>query len=233
MFRLPTFRRRSQKDGRVVISASGRYVAASANYNDIDVYDLDRQDEAPLFRRTYENVVIFFQFSLDETALLCGGYTGVEAIDYQSSQTRFKSLAQTTVQCVAFSPDNEMAIVGTKQGALVGLDLATGATQFTLHGIESGGEHASAIGRIDFYSEGRIVSATHWGELQFWDLGERLQLGSLTICQGDPWNLSCIGLRWLPDSKELVSQFRFPHTIRLFRWSPVPMSEGHDGNGFF
>jgi WD40 repeat protein len=204
--------------GLMAVSATSRYVATSSNTRQIVVYDLARDSDEPIVRRWYENIQACIAFSPDEQSLFIGGFAGIDLVDLATGQSRFCVPDEDRVRRVAFSPLGTQLIVGLKDGSLTCLDQQTGAPLFRFHGIDVSGDHADLVASIGFISEDRLLTVGSESELHFWDLNERLQLGSFEVRQADDSRAWCRYLGISPADNELVIGLDCKSFAEVHRW---------------
>lgn len=214
--------RQVEKDAgshRVKLSPTGRYVAATVDDNCVVVYDLQTTQLEPICYRSYENDQNCFEFSPDEETFICAGFNGVEVIELATDNTYFMNRQLTTVCSIAFDPSGQSILVGNSDGAIQCLDPHTGQTIYHLHGLNADGQHTPRVADLAFYSDDRLASLTDSGELQFWDLDQRIQFGSLTVHPEETSNPHCRELQWLPEVQQMIVLLESPTDTKLFRWS--------------
>ena len=216
---LPECKLTFENYGAIEFSSSGRFLACTRDWKTIVVYDLDRREDDPIVYRQYENGQSCLAFSPTEDAIVCAGYGGLEMIDIKSAKTRFMARKRTAVRCVGFHPDLGSMLVGTADGLITSLDPGSGSEQFTLHGTNSSGEQAGQLAKFKFYGDGRVAIATQYGEIQFWDLAQRLQLGAVRVCDTHGDRLECVDFTIDLKQRELFVGFKRRDAIRNFRWS--------------
>ena len=203
----------------VRLSRTGRYAAATADANTFEIFDLHSDSSDPICFRAYENDQRSLLFSPDERAFVCAGYNGVDFIDLSTGRTHFLNRPLTTVTSIAFHPTNGNVLVGNTDGSIQCLDAQSGEAIYHLHGMDSDSQHAKEIHDIVFYSDDRLAAVTQARELQFWDLGQQVQLGSIPIDEVDTSEGHFCRLQWLPNLQQLIVLAETNSNTKLFRWS--------------
>lgn len=210
---------KSGTNQKVKFSRTGRYVAATADDNGIAIFDLQSAESDPVCFRNYENNQRCFQFSPDGELFVCAGFGGVEAVELSTGRTRFFNRPSTNVKCIAFHPDGDSILVGNIDGSIHCLDTQSGQAISQLHGFDSNGQHTTLIRDIAFISDDRIAVMTHSRELQFWDLNQQVQLGSLFIDDNERYEARFCHVQWLPDVQQLIVLIERDADTKVIRWS--------------
>lgn len=204
---------------KVQLSSSGRFVAATTDDNCLSIFDLQSSDTNPACFRSYENDQSSFAFSPDEQLCICTGFSGVELFEIQSNRTRYFNHKMSNIRSVAFNPESDGVLVGTSDGAIQCVDTTAGKVIYTLHGIDSDGQYSPWVSSLEFYAKDRLATLTDSGQLQFWDLDQRMQLGSLDVHDGGESKSPVRKIQWLPKARQLAVVLDTPSHTRLIRWS--------------
>ncbi len=169
------------KFGMASFSVSGRYLAVMSNRYELLVYDLSSETNTPAIHQHSPNIQSCLVFAPDEESLFICGYAGIELIELSTGHSRFRLPGEDQVRTACFSPRSDRLIVGLEDGSIACLDPQTGMSQFTLHSIDATGDHSSRLESMRFLNDSKLVTMGSTGTAHFWNVDQRVQLGSFAV----------------------------------------------------
>ncbi|SMP39519.1 Serine/threonine protein kinase [Neorhodopirellula lusitana] len=218
VFNLPDVEPLERGLGLAVFSSSGRYLVCSLDRHKFYCFDLDRDQDKPLFSRNYENQQESLDISPDEQFWVCSGLTGLEVLEIETQKSLFLNPDLKSPQQVCFHPDGTKICVGMDDGTILVMDSRTGRHEFSLHGINSNGEHNGSVDRFEFYADNRMAVVCGTGEVQFWDWDQRLQLGGLEVLKPKRHISDWLDLCWDQERQEMILGYYDGRKVEVYRW---------------
>lgn len=177
--------------GMSTFSSTGRFLAVMSDPCELAVFDLWKESGDPAFLRSYENEQTCVTFSPHDRQLFVCGYSGIEMIDLLSNESTFRLPDEDFVRIASFSPLGDRLIVGLQNGSIACLDQDTGESQFVMHSIDVMGNHSNRTISLCFLNESKLMTLGSDGSAHFWNIDQRVQLGSFAISPGENTSNGC------------------------------------------
>ncbi len=161
-----TFTEPLETIGTMMLSPSGRYLAAGTYSGQIRLWDI--QAGKPLWTATGARRQWGLAFSHDESMLASGGFRD-EVCVYStltgSRLRKFEGHAPTWVHAVSFHPDGQLLASAGEDNTIRLWNIETGSGQTVLFG------HEGRIFSVEFSQDGKLlVSSGNDGTARIWDL---------------------------------------------------------------
>ncbi len=204
--------------GMASFSASGRYLAVMSNPAELFVYDFSSDAGDPILQRGYPNDQSCLAISPDEQNLFICGYAGIEMIDLSTGDSQFRLQGEDMVRTACFSPDGTRLIVGMQNGSLACLDQSAGESLFTLHSIDATGSHSDRLCSIRFLNHSKLVTIGAEGMAHFWNVEQRIQLGSFSVTPAGTKGAQCRCLHISQGGESLMVALDQGAKTNLHRW---------------
>lgn len=205
--------------GMATFSSTGRFLAVMSNPSQLAVYDLSKDGQYPALQRSYENDQTCIAFSPAGTQLFVCGMSGTEMIDLPSKKSTFRLRGEDMVRIACFSPQGDRLFVGLQDGSIACLDQVTGESQFTLHSIGVTGVHSDRLASLCFVNESKLLTLGSDGTAHFWNVNQRVQLGSFAIVPPGSGPIRCERLHVSQSGDALTVALDRETATEVHRWT--------------
>ncbi|TWT56259.1 WD40 repeat domain-containing serine/threonine protein kinase [Allorhodopirellula solitaria] len=212
--------------GMSEFSISGRFLAVMSDPAELAVYDMNSDLSAPLLQRSYANNQACIAFAPNEQRLFVCGYAGIEMINLETGVSDFRLPSEDLVRTACFSPQSDRLIVGLENGSITCLDQQTGRAQYTLHSVDITGDHSTRSAEMHFIDDAKLMTMGRDGIAHFWNVDQRVQLGSFAVYSGDANCQECQCVEISHQGNTLIVGLDQGSQTAIYRWTwpttPLP-----------